>query len=77
MTGSYRWHQRPHSDELFLVMEGRLEIELAGGRTLVLAPRQSAVIPAGTIHRTRGIGRTVNLCFEAIGAETVFEEAPG
>jgi len=23
-------------------------------------------------HRTRAIGRTVNLCFEELGAETVF-----
>jgi len=29
-------------------------------------------IPAMTIHRTRAIGRTVNLCFEELGAETVF-----
>jgi hypothetical protein len=29
-------------------------------------------IPAKTIHRTRAIGRTVNLCFEELGAETVF-----
>ena len=67
LAGEYPWHQHPHSDELFLVVEGRLEIELADGRTLSLGPWQSVVVPAGTVHRTRGAGRTVNLCFEALG----------
>jgi mannose-6-phosphate isomerase-like protein (cupin superfamily) len=74
ITGDYPWHQHPRSDELFLVMEGRFEIELADGRTLRLRPWQSVVVPAGTVHRTRGVGRTVNLCFEAVAAETVFVE---
>lgn len=74
LTGDYPWHQHPGSDELFLVMEGRFEIDLVDGRTLKLGPWQSVVVPAGTVHRTRGVGRTVNLCFEAVAAETVFVE---
>jgi mannose-6-phosphate isomerase-like protein (cupin superfamily) len=72
LSGEYPWHQHPRSDELFLVMEGKLEIELADGRTFTLGPSQSLVVPAGTVHRTRGVGRTVNLCFEAVAAETLF-----
>lgn len=72
LAGAYPWHQHPRSDELFLVVEGQLEIELADGRTLHLGPWQSVVVPAGTVHRTRGVGRTVNLCFEALAADTVF-----
>ena len=72
--GEYRWHQHPHSDELFLVVEGRLEIDLADGRTLVLGPWECVVVPAGTVHRTRAVGRTVNLTFEELGAETVFPD---
>ncbi len=74
LTGEYPWHQHPQSDELFLVVEGRLEIDLADGRTLTLGPWQTVVVPAGMVHRTRGVGRTVNLCFEAGAAETVFAE---
>ena len=74
ITGDYPWHQHPRSDELFLVMEGKFEIELADGLTLTLGPWQSVVVPAGIVHRTRGVGRTVNLCFESIAAETVFVE---
>jgi mannose-6-phosphate isomerase-like protein (cupin superfamily) len=51
---------------------GRLEIDLADSRTLRLEPWQSVVVPAGSVHRTRGIGRTVNLCFEDLAADTVF-----
>ncbi|MGD8575265.1 MAG: cupin domain-containing protein [Gammaproteobacteria bacterium] len=74
--GEYRWHQHPASDELFIVVEGRLAIDLEGGQTLELGPWESVTVPAKTVHRTRAIGRTVNLCFEEIGAETVFVE-PG
>jgi hypothetical protein len=33
-------------------------------------------IPAMARHRTRAVGRTVNLCFENLGAETVFVDSP-
>lgn len=72
LSGEYPWHQHPQSDELFLVVEGVLEIDLADGRTLQLERWQSVVVPAGIIHRTRGIGHTVNLCFEDLAADTVF-----
>ncbi|HEU5041323.1 MAG TPA: cupin domain-containing protein [Gemmatimonadales bacterium] len=74
LSGEYPWHHHPRSDELFLVVEGRLEIDLADGRTLRLEPWQSIVVPAGTVHRTRGVGRTVNLCLEELAADTVFVE---
>lgn len=74
--GEYRWHCHPDSDELFLVVAGRLQIELTGRDTLELNEWQSVVVPAGTIHRTRAIGRTVNLTCERQGAETVFIEGP-
>ena len=70
--GEYRWHQHPDSDELFLVVAGTLQIDLEDGRRLELAEWQSVVIPAGTVHRTRAIGRTVNLTCERIRAQTVF-----
>ena len=75
MTGEYPWHRHPDADELFLIVEGRLEIDLAGGPTLSLDPWQCVVVPAGTVHRTRAKGRTVNVCFEHVGAATVFENA--
>ncbi|HET7065428.1 MAG TPA: cupin domain-containing protein [Rudaea sp.] len=73
--GEYRWHHHPDSDELFLVVAGMLQIDLEGGRRLELAEWQSVVIPAGTVHRTRAIGRTVNLTCEKDGAQTVFVDS--
>jgi mannose-6-phosphate isomerase-like protein (cupin superfamily) len=72
----YGWHFHPTSDELFIVVEGCLVIDLAGGAELRLSPWNSVTIPAGTVHRTRAEGRTVNLCFEKLVAETVFVDAP-
>ena len=77
LSSDYPWHRHPTSDELFVVMEGTLEIELApDGRTLRLGPWQSAVVPAGAVHRTRGVGRTVTLCFETLAAKTEFVDRP-
>jgi mannose-6-phosphate isomerase-like protein (cupin superfamily) len=70
--GEYRWHYHPTSDELFIVVEGCLVIDLEDGRELRLEPWESVTVPAKTLHRTRAIGRTVNLCFEEVGAETIF-----
>lgn len=72
LNGEYPWHHHPRSDELFLVVDGKLEIDFSDGRTVRLEPWQSIVVPAGTVHRTRGVGRTVNLCVEELGADTVF-----
>lgn len=72
----YPWHAHPTSDELFLVLEGHLVIELGDGRELRLGPGHAATVPAGTRHRTRGDGRTVNLCFETRAAQTVLLPTP-
>jgi mannose-6-phosphate isomerase-like protein (cupin superfamily) len=76
LRGDYPWHLHPTSDELFLVVEGQLVIEVKGGPTLEIGPWQVATIPAGMVHRTRAMDRTVNLCLEESSAETVFLEDP-
>ncbi|HEV2270922.1 MAG TPA: cupin domain-containing protein [Steroidobacteraceae bacterium] len=70
--GKYRWHVHPASDELFVVLEGALIIEFKDGSSIRVGPLQAATVPAGVVHRTIGVGRTVNLCFEKARAETVF-----
>jgi hypothetical protein len=45
-----------------------LGLDLGGQAT---ARRQCVAIPAGTVHRTRALGRTVSLTVEALGAGTV------
>jgi mannose-6-phosphate isomerase-like protein (cupin superfamily) len=70
--GKYRWHVHPASDELFVVLEGAIIIEMKDGSSIRIGPLQAATVPAGVVHRTIGVGRTVNLCFEKAEAETVF-----
>jgi mannose-6-phosphate isomerase-like protein (cupin superfamily) len=74
MTEQFRWHRHPNSDEAFFGVDGELVIEFAD-REVVVKPGQFVTVPAGTLHRTRPSGeRSVNLTFERVGAETVFEE---
>ena len=49
LDGSFDWHAHPH-DELFLILEGTLDIELRD-RIETLGEGELIVIPAGTDHR--------------------------
>jgi len=72
----YRWHFHADSDELFIVVEGTLEIDFVNAPTLHLTTWDMITLPAGTVHRTRARGRTVNLTFEHLDAATVFVDDP-
>jgi len=53
--------------EFFLVLDGRLEIEIEGREPAVLGPRQAITIPRGVLHRPIADGRTVVLMVEPAG----------
>lgn len=72
MTRGFEWHRHPHSDEIFLVIEGELLIELED-RQVRLGEGDLFTVPRGVVHRTRPIGpRSVNLTFERGDAGTVY-----
>jgi mannose-6-phosphate isomerase-like protein (cupin superfamily) len=74
MTQQFQWHHHPNSDETFIGVQGELIVEFSD-REIVVKPGQILTVPAGTLHRTRPAGtRSVNLTFERIGADTIFEE---
>ena len=50
VEGEFVWHQHPDADELFLVLDGTLDIELRD-RTVTLAAGELFVVPRGTEHR--------------------------
>jgi mannose-6-phosphate isomerase-like protein (cupin superfamily) len=72
MQEAYKWHYHNNTDELFIVLEGELKVEIQYNDTIYLKPGEFIKIPAKTIHKTSAIGRTVNLCFEKNGEDTIF-----
>src|ERR1700730_4725343 len=71
MTQPYPWHFHPNSDETFLVIEGRLNIEFEDG-TLELGPGQMVTVPRGLRHRTALVrDHWLNLTFETAKPDTV------
>ena len=50
VAGEFIWHQHDDTDELFLVIEGALDIELRD-RTVTLGPGELFVVPRGAEHR--------------------------
>jgi mannose-6-phosphate isomerase-like protein (cupin superfamily) len=62
--GAYVWHHHEHEDEMFLVLEGRLRMELRDG-PVTLLPGELYVVPRGVEHRPVAEGGVVHcLLFE-------------
>ena len=51
LIGEFEWHAHEQEDELFLVIEGSLEIELENAPTAKLGPGEMLVVPRGVQHR--------------------------
>ncbi|HTF89386.1 MAG TPA: cupin domain-containing protein [Planctomycetota bacterium] len=50
LQGEFVWHHHEHEDELFLVIAGRLTIQLRDGE-VVLDPGEFLIVPRGVEHR--------------------------
>lgn len=50
LQGEFVWHSHTDTDEFFLVIDGRLIIELSDG-LVALNPGELFVVPKGTEHR--------------------------
>jgi mannose-6-phosphate isomerase-like protein (cupin superfamily) len=50
IEGEFVWHHHEAEDELFLVLAGRLRLELRD-RVVELGPGEMAVVPRGVEHR--------------------------
>lgn len=48
--GEWIWHKHDETDELFLILEGELDMEFRD-RTITLSPGELLVVPRGTEHR--------------------------
>jgi mannose-6-phosphate isomerase-like protein (cupin superfamily) len=63
IQGEFHWHKHDQEDEFFLVLQGRLLIDLDSGTT-ELEPHQGYAVPKGVVHRTRAPERTAILMVE-------------
>ena len=63
LQGTFVWHHHERADELFLVVRGRMRVELRD-RTIDLAPGELVVIPRGMEHRTAADEEAEVLIFE-------------
>ena len=50
VKGEFVWHAHPETDDFFLVLSGRLAIEMRD-RTVRLGPGELFVVPRGVEHR--------------------------
>jgi mannose-6-phosphate isomerase-like protein (cupin superfamily) len=64
--GEFIWHAHPDTDDLFLVLAGRLTIQLRD-RDVVLDPGELFIVPRGVEHCPRADGETQLLLIEPRG----------
>ncbi|MFC7880040.1 cupin domain-containing protein [Isoptericola sp. NPDC057391] len=63
LDGEFVWHTHDDTDELFLVLSGRLTIQLRD-RDVVLGPQDVFVVPRGVEHCPRADGEVHALLVE-------------
>jgi mannose-6-phosphate isomerase-like protein (cupin superfamily) len=66
LHGEFVWHHHEHEDELFLVVKGRLRMELRSG-DITLEEGEFLIVPAGVEHRPVADEECHVLLFEPAG----------
>jgi mannose-6-phosphate isomerase-like protein (cupin superfamily) len=51
LKGEFIWHKHEHEDELFWVINGDLDMEIRGQKTITVSRGEFIIIPRGTEHR--------------------------
>ena len=76
VAGEFTSHVHDDTDEFFLVLEGRLHLDLPDG-TVTLGPREVYTVPRGVQHRPRADEGTRILMFEPRGTYNTGDAATG
>ena len=74
VEGEFVWHAHPDTDDLFLVLDGTIDIELRD-RTVELTAGQLFVVPAGVEHRPVARGCASILIIEPAGTPNTGDPA--
>ncbi len=74
VKGEFEWHHHDDTDDLFLVLTGRLTIRLPG-REVVLGPGELYVVPVGIEHQPFAEEETELLLIEPSGTPNTGDAA--
>ena len=66
VQGEFVWHKHDDTDDFFLVLAGKLDIELRD-RTVSVGPGELFIVPRGVEHRPTAVGETHLLLIEPTG----------
>ncbi|MEP3435348.1 MAG: cupin domain-containing protein [Hoeflea sp.] len=66
VNGEFNWHSHPDTDDFFLVLSGRLTIQMRDG-DVVLGPGEMYVVPKGVEHCPRADEETHLVIIEPAG----------
>ena len=72
--GEFVWHSHPETDDLFLVLDGKLTIDLRD-RSVELGPGELFVVPRGVEHRPRSDEGASILLIEPAGTPNTGDPA--
>ncbi len=72
--GEFIWHRHDETDDFFLVLKGRLTIELRDG-SVTLGPGEMYVVPKGVEHRPVADEETHILLIEPTGTPNTGDAA--
>jgi len=74
VKGEFFWHSHPDTDDFFLVLKGRLMIQLRDG-DVTLGPGDLYVVPKGVEHRPVAEEETHLLLIEPVGTPNTGDAA--
>lgn len=66
VSGEFVWHDHPDTDEVFIVIDGTLNIELSD-QTVTLNAGEMFVVPKGVTHKPSAIGECQIMLVEPKG----------
>jgi mannose-6-phosphate isomerase-like protein (cupin superfamily) len=75
VRGEFVWHSHPETDDFFLVLRGRLVIQLRDREDVVLGPGELFVVPRGVEHQPFADEETHLLLIEPSGTPNTGDPA--
>lgn len=77
VEGDFVWHDHPDTDEMFLVLEGRLRIDLRDEESVELSEGELFVVPKGVVHKPYAEHEAKVLLIEPRGVVNTGSAQPG